>query len=48
MRCGDEILAADAELRSLRTVDSLAEMAAEAWSLLCSYDGQEQLARLRQ
>lgn len=38
-----EILAADVELRSLRTVDSLAEMAAEAWSLLCSYNGQQRL-----
>src|SRR6185437_16147101 len=33
------ILAADGDLRSLRTVDSLAEMAAEAWSLLCRYKG---------
>ncbi len=37
------ILAADGELRSLRTVDSLAEMAADAWNLLCSYNGQAQL-----
>jgi ATP-dependent helicase/nuclease subunit B len=38
-----EILSADAELASLRTVDSLAEMAADAWQLLCSYEGQESL-----
>lgn len=38
-----EILTTDAELRSLRTVDSLAEMAAEAWRLLCSYRGQTSL-----
>ena len=37
------ILAADVELRSLRSVDSLAEMATEAWGLLCSYNGQGQL-----
>jgi ATP-dependent helicase/nuclease subunit B len=37
------ILAADAELHSLQTPDSLAEMAAEAWSLLSSYNGQERL-----
>jgi probable DNA repair protein len=39
-----KILEADEELRSLRTVDSLAEMAAQAWILLCGYNGQ---ARLR-
>ncbi len=38
-----EILASDTELRSLRSVDSLAEMAAEAWSLLCSHSGQGRL-----
>jgi ATP-dependent helicase/nuclease subunit B len=38
------VLEADDELASLRSVDSLAEMAAEAWRLLCSYDG---LRRLR-
>ncbi|GGG83350.1 PD-(D/E)XK nuclease family protein [Edaphobacter dinghuensis] len=38
-----KILEADAELRSLRTVASLAEMAMQAWSLLCSYGGQSQL-----
>ncbi|MDW5266279.1 MULTISPECIES: PD-(D/E)XK nuclease family protein [Acidobacteriaceae] len=38
------ILEADAELRSLRAIDSLADMAAQAWSLLCSYNGH---ARLR-
>jgi ATP-dependent helicase/nuclease subunit B len=36
-----EILYADTELASLRTVDSLAEMATDAWRLLCSYEGQE-------
>ncbi|MEO6911882.1 MAG: PD-(D/E)XK nuclease family protein, partial [Edaphobacter sp.] len=40
------ILAADSELRSLRTVDSLAEMAAKSWTLLCSYNGQGQLRSL--
>jgi ATP-dependent helicase/nuclease subunit B len=40
-----EILSADGELTSLRTIDSLAEMAAQAWSLLCSYEGQERLRR---
>ncbi|MBB5338229.1 PD-(D/E)XK nuclease family protein [Tunturiibacter gelidoferens] len=34
------ILEADDELASLRTVDSLAVMAAEAWQLICNYDGQ--------
>jgi probable DNA repair protein len=38
-----KILEADAELRSLRALDSLAEMAAEAWSLLCSYNGETRL-----
>jgi ATP-dependent helicase/nuclease subunit B len=38
-----EILSTDAELVSLRTVDSLAEMAANAWGLLCMYEGQERL-----
>ncbi|HEV2709274.1 MAG TPA: PD-(D/E)XK nuclease family protein [Edaphobacter sp.] len=37
------ILAADAELHSLQAPDALAEMAAEAWSLLSSYNGQERL-----
>ena len=37
------ILEADEELASLRTVDSLAEMAAEAWRLVCSYEGQRRL-----
>jgi ATP-dependent helicase/nuclease subunit B len=37
------ILEADEELASLRTVDSLAEMASEAWQLLCSYNGQQRL-----
>jgi probable DNA repair protein len=39
--CG--ILASDGELRSLRTFDSLADRAAEAWKLLCSYNGLGQL-----
>jgi probable DNA repair protein len=39
------VLEADDELASLRSVDSLAEMAAEAWRLLCRYDGQGQLRR---
>jgi len=39
------VLEADAELASLRSVDSLAEMAAEAWRLLCRYDGQGRLRR---
>jgi ATP-dependent helicase/nuclease subunit B len=38
------VLEADEELASLRSVDSLAELAAEAWRLLCSYEG---LGRLR-
>lgn len=38
-----EILTSDTELHSLRTVDSLAEMAAEAWSLLCGYNGRHRL-----
>lgn len=38
------ILGADAELGSLRTHDSLAEMAAQAWRLVCAYNG---LGRLR-
>ncbi|WP_433964040.1 PD-(D/E)XK nuclease family protein [Tunturiibacter gelidiferens] len=37
------ILEADDELASLRTVDSLAVMAAEAWRLICDYDGQLRL-----
>ena len=37
------ILEADEELASLRTVDSLAEMAAEAWRLVSSYEGGERL-----
>ncbi|MBB5316015.1 PD-(D/E)XK nuclease family protein [Tunturibacter empetritectus] len=34
------ILEADDELASLRTVDTLAAMAADAWRLVCSYDGR--------
>jgi probable DNA repair protein len=37
------VLEADTELASLRTVDSLAEMAAEAWRLVCRYEGQRRL-----
>jgi ATP-dependent helicase/nuclease subunit B len=37
------ILEADEELASLRSVDSLAEMATEAWRLLSSYEGQRRL-----
>jgi ATP-dependent helicase/nuclease subunit B len=37
------ILEADDELTSLRTVDSLAEMAAETWQLVCRYEGQRRL-----
>lgn len=40
------VLEADEELASLRTVDSLAEMAAEAWALLWSYEGQGHLPRV--
>jgi ATP-dependent helicase/nuclease subunit B len=39
------VLEADEELASLRSVDSLADMAAEAWRLLCSYNAQGQLRR---
>ncbi|HEX3374816.1 MAG TPA: PD-(D/E)XK nuclease family protein [Edaphobacter sp.] len=34
------ILEADEQLASLRTVDSLAELVADAWRLLCRYEGQ--------
>jgi ATP-dependent helicase/nuclease subunit B len=37
------ILNADEELASLRSVDSLAEIAEEAWRLLSSYEGRERL-----
>src|SRR5215469_12613192 len=37
------ILSADGELESLRNVDSLARMAAEAWELLCQHRGQDRL-----
>jgi ATP-dependent helicase/nuclease subunit B len=37
------ILEADDELASLRSVDSLAVMAAEAWRMLSAYDGQSRL-----
>lgn len=38
------VLEADEGLASLKTLDALAEMAAEAWALVCKYDG---LGRLR-
>jgi ATP-dependent helicase/nuclease subunit B len=38
-----EILEGDSELASLRSFDSMAEMAAEAWRRLCSYNGQGRL-----
>jgi hypothetical protein len=37
------ILEADKELASLRSVDSLAEMAAEAWRLVANYEGRARL-----
>lgn len=37
------ILEADQELASLRTVDSLAEVVADAWQLVCRYEGQGRL-----
>lgn len=37
------ILEADPDLRTLRSRDSLAEMASEAWQRLCRYNGQERL-----
>ena len=37
------ILTADAELKSLRSVDSLADMAADAWRRLCAYNGRGRL-----
>ena len=37
------ILAADAELKSLRSVDSLADLAAEAWRRRCAYTGRGRL-----
>ena len=38
-----KILEADGELASLRSVDSLAAMAMDAWRLTCRYDGQLRL-----
>ena len=38
-----EILEGDSELASLRSFDSMAEMAAETWRRLCSYKGQGRL-----
>ena len=37
------VLEADDELASLKTVDSLSQMAAEAWSLACSYNARRRL-----
>ncbi len=37
------VLDADTELESLRTMDSLAEMAADAWRLVCRFEGQRRL-----
>jgi ATP-dependent helicase/nuclease subunit B len=37
------VLEADEELASLKTVEALAEMAAEAWRLLWNYEGQRRL-----
>jgi ATP-dependent helicase/nuclease subunit B len=37
------VLEADEELASLRSVDSLAEMAADAWRLVSSYEGRGRL-----
>jgi probable DNA repair protein len=37
------VLESDRELASLRTMDSLAEMAADAWRLVCRYKGQQRL-----
>jgi ATP-dependent helicase/nuclease subunit B len=37
------VLEADEELASLRTLGSLAEMAAETWRLVCRYEGQWRL-----
>src|SRR5205823_7250597 len=37
------VLESDRELASLRTMDSLAEMAADAWRLVCRYEGQQRL-----
>ncbi len=39
------VLEADRELASLQSPASLAEIAAEAWRLLCQYEGQEKLRR---
>jgi ATP-dependent helicase/nuclease subunit B len=40
------VLENDPERKSLRSVDSLAEMAAEAWGLLWSYNGQGRLREM--
>ncbi len=38
-----DVLEADEELASLRTIDSLATLASEAWRLICNYDGRQRL-----
>jgi ATP-dependent helicase/nuclease subunit B len=38
-----EIIAADPEFNGLRSADALAEMAADAWSRLCAYRGEQRL-----
>jgi hypothetical protein len=40
------IVAADPRHTSLQKIDSLAEMAAQAWKLLCAYRGQSRLGQL--
>lgn len=37
------VLAADKDLASLKTLESLAEMTSDAWRLLCNYNGQSRL-----
>jgi ATP-dependent helicase/nuclease subunit B len=37
------VLAADKDLASLKTLESLAEMTSDAWRMLCLYDGQSRL-----
>jgi probable DNA repair protein len=37
------VLVADTELASLQTMDSLAELAADAWRQVCRYDGRRRL-----
>lgn len=40
------VIEADSQWKSLKTVDSLSEMAADAWQLLCAYRGQQRLKNL--